>query len=150
MRIMGLDFGTKTVGVAISDPLIVTAQPVETITRKSANKLRQTLARIEELIVENCVELIVLGYPKNMNNTVGERAQACETFKEDLERRTALPVILWDERMTTVESERILMAGGVRRENRKAVIDQMAAVLILQSYMDAQNRDTEKGSDITE
>lgn len=150
MRIMGLDFGTKTVGVAISDPLTVTAQPVETITRKSANKLRQTLARIEELIVENCVELIVLGYPKNMNNTVGERAQACETFKEDLERRTALPVILWDERMTTVESERILMAGGVRRENRKAVIDQMAAVLILQSYMDAQNRDTEKGSDITE
>ncbi|CCY59769.1 putative Holliday junction resolvase [Clostridium sp. CAG:632] len=150
MRIMGLDFGTKTVGVAISDPLMVTAQPVETITRKSANKLRQTLARIEELIVENCVELIVLGYPKNMNNTVGERAQACETFKEDLERRTALPVILWDERMTTVESERILMAGGVRRENRKAVIDQMAAVLILQSYMDAQNRDTEKESDITE
>lgn len=150
MRIMGLDFGTKTVGVAISDPLMVTAQPVETITRKSANKLRQTLARIEELIVENCVELIVLGYPKNMNNTVGERAQACETFKEDLERRTALPVILWDERMTTVESERILMAGGVRRENRKAVIDQMAAVLILQSYMDAQNHDTEKESDITE
>ena len=150
MRIMGLDFGTKTAGVAISDPLMVTAQPVETITRKSANKLRQTLARIEELIVENCVELIVLGYPKNMNNTVGERAQACETFKEDLERRTALPVILWDERMTTVESERILMAGGVRRENRKAVIDQMAAVLILQSYMDAQNRDTEKESDITE
>lgn len=150
MRIMGLDFGTKTVGVAISDPLMVTAQPVETITRKSANKLRKTLARIEELIVENCVELIVLGYPKNMNNTVGERAQACETFKEDLERRTALPVILWDERMTTVESERILMAGGVRRENRKAVIDQMAAVLILQSYMDAQNRDTEKESDITE
>lgn len=150
MRIMGLDFGTKTVGVAISDPLMVTAQPVETITRKSANKLRQTLARIEELIVENCVELIVLGYPKNMNNTVGERAQACETFKEDLERRTALPVILWDERMTTVESERILMAGGVRRENRKAVIDQMAAVLILRSYMDAQNRDTEKESDITE
>ena len=150
MRIMGLDFGTKTVGVAISDPLMVTAQPVETITRKSANKLRQTLARIEELIVENCVELIVLGYPKNMNNTAGERAQACETFKEDLERRTALPVILWDERMTTVESERILMAGGVRRENRKAVIDQMAAVLILQSYMDAQNRDTEKESDITE
>lgn len=150
MRIMGLDFGTKTVGVAISDPLMVTAQPVETITRKSANKLRQTLARIEELIVENCVELIVLGYPKNMNNTVGERAQACETFKEDLERRTALPVILWDERMTTVESERILMAGGVRRENRKAVIDQMAAVLILQSYMDAQNCETEKGSDMTE
>lgn len=150
MRIIGLDFGTKTVGVAISDPLMVTAQPVETITRKSANKLRQTLARIEELIVENRVELIVLGYPKNMNNTTGERAQACEAFKEDLERRTALPVVLWDERMTTMESERILMAGGVRRENRKAVIDQMAAVLILQSYMDAQRRETEKESDMTD
>ena len=150
MRIIGLDFGTKTVGVAISDPLMVTAQPVETITRKSANKLRQTLARIEELIVENRVELIVLGYPKNMNNTTGERAQACEAFKEDLERRTALPVVLWDERMTTMESERILMAGGVRRENRKAVIDQMAAVLIRQSYMDAQRRETEKESDMTD
>ena len=144
MRIMGLDFGTKTVGVAISDPLMVTAQPIETITRKSANKLRQTLARIETLIVENQVELIVLGYPKNMNNTVGERAQACEEFKEDLERRTALPVVLWDERMTTMESERILMAGEVRRENRKAVIDQMAAVLILQSYMDAKKHETEE------
>ncbi len=144
MRIMGLDFGTKTVGVAISDPLMVTAQPIETIIRKSANKLRQTLARIETLIVENQVELIVLGYPKNMNNTVGERAQACEAFKEDLERRTALPVVLWDERMTTMESERILMAGEVRRENRKAVIDQMAAVLILQSYMDAKKHETEE------
>ena len=144
MRIMGLDFGTTTVGVAISDPLMVTAQPIETITRKSANKLRQTLARIETLIVENQVELIVLGYPKNMNNTVGERAQACEAFKEDLERRTALPVVLWDERMTTMESERILMAGEVRRENRKAVIDQMAAVLILQSYMDAKKHETEE------
>ena len=150
MRILGLDYGSKTVGVAISDPLGITAQGVETIWRKQENHLRQTLARIEELISEYQVERIVLGYPKNMNNTVGERAQACEAFKEDLERRTALPVILWDERMTTVESERILMAGGVRRENRKAVIDQMAAVLILQSYMDAQNRETEKGSDITE
>lgn len=139
MRIMGLDFGTKTVGVAVSDPLMVTAQPVETITRKSANKLRQTLARIEALITEYQAELIVLGYPKNMNNTTGERAQACEDFREALERRTGLEVVLWDERMTTMESERILMAEGVRRENRKAVIDQMAAVLILQSYMDANS-----------
>ena len=150
MRILGLDYGSKTVGVAVSDPLGVTAQRLETIWRKQENKLRRTLAQVEELVKEYEIEKIVLGYPKNMNNTVGERAQACEAFKEDLERRTALPVILWDERMTTVESERILMAGGVRRENRKAVIDQMAAVLILQSYMDAQNRETEKGSDITE
>jgi putative Holliday junction resolvase len=140
MRIIGLDYGTKTVGVAVSDGLGLTAQPVETITRKSENKLRQTLARIEELIEEYHAEQIVLGYPKNMNNTVGERAKACEDFKEALERRTGLTVILWDERLTTMESERVLQAGGVRRENRKAVIDQMAAVLILQSYMDSQNQ----------
>lgn len=138
MRILGLDYGTKTVGVAVSDGLMITAQPLETITRKSANKLRQTLARIEEIIIEYEVERIVLGYPKNMNNTVGERAAACEAFKEALERRTGLEVILWDERLTTVESERVLMAGGVRRENRKSVIDQMAAVLILQGYLDSQ------------
>lgn len=137
MRVLGLDYGTKTVGVAVSDALMITAQPVETITRKSANKLRQTLARIEAIVEEYEVEKLVLGYPKNMNNTIGERAAACEAFKEDLERRTGLPVILWDERMTTVESERVLMAGGVRRENRKAVIDQMAAVLILQGYLDS-------------
>lgn len=137
MRIMGLDYGTVTVGVAISDALGVTAQPIETISRKMENKLRQTLARIEALIAEYEVDFIVLGYPKNMNNTVGERAKACETFKEHLERRTGIPVELWDERLTTMESERILMDGGVRRENRKAVIDKMAAAIILQSYMDA-------------
>lgn len=137
MKVMGLDYGTKTVGVALSDELFITAQGVETITRKSANKLRQTLARIEQLIEENKVGLIVLGYPKNMNNTVGDRAQATESFKEDLERRTGLAVVLWDERLTTMEAERILIEGSVRRENRKEVIDQMAAAIILQSYLDA-------------
>ncbi len=137
MRILGLDYGTKTVGVAVSDGLMLTAQPVETIVRKSAGKLRQTLARIEAIIEEYQIERIVLGYPKNMNDTIGERAEACEAFKEDLERRTGLEVILRDERLTTVESQRVLMAGGVRRENRKAVVDQMAAVLILQGYLDA-------------
>lgn len=137
MRILGLDYGTKTVGVAVSDGLMLTAQPVETIVRKSAGKLRQTLARIEAIIEEYQVERIALGYPKNMNDTIGERAEACEAFKEDLERRTGLEVILRDERLTTVESQRVLMAGGVRRENRKAVVDQMAAVLILQGYLDA-------------
>ena len=140
MRILGLDYGTKTVGVAISDALMITAQPVETITRKSANKLRQTLARIESIIEEYEVERIVLGYPKNMNNTIGERAEATEEFQEALERRTGLEVVLWDERLTTTVSERVLIAGGVRRENRKAVVDQMAAVLILQSYLDWQSR----------
>ena len=140
MRILGLDYGTKTVGVAVSDALGVTAQPLETITRKSAGKLRQTLARIEALVQKYAVGKIVLGYPKNMNNTIGERAAACEELQAMLERRTGLEVILWDERMTTLESERILIAGGVRRENRKAVIDRMAAAIILQSYLDAQSR----------
>ena len=137
MRIMGLDFGSKTVGVAISDPLLITAQGIEIIRRKEENKLRQTLARIEELIVEYGVEEIVLGYPKNMNNTEGERVQATKEFKEHIERRTGLEVELWDERLTTMESERILMEAGVRRENRKMYIDKMAAAVILQSYMDA-------------
>jgi putative Holliday junction resolvase len=141
MRLIGLDYGTKTVGVALSDALGLTAQPVETITRKSSNKLRQTLARIEALINENQVEKIVLGNPKNMNNTEGDRVTETLQFKEQLERRTGLPVVLWDERLTTAESERILMASGVRRENRKSVIDQMAASIILQSYMDAHGNE---------
>ena len=121
MRIMGLDYGSVTVGVAISDALLLTAQGIEVIRRKQPDKLRQTLARIEELAKEYEVESIVLGYPKNMNNTIGDRALKTEEFMEMLKRRTGLPVILWDERMTTLASERILMESGVRRENRKAV-----------------------------
>ena len=109
MRIMGLDFGSKTVGVAVSDAMLVTAQGVETIPRKSPGKLRQTLARVEELIVEYQVEQIVLGFPKNMNNTEGERCEKTLQFKEMLERRSGLPVVLWDERLTTVAAERTLM-----------------------------------------
>ena len=137
MRILGLDYGSVTVGVAVSDTLRVTAQPLETITRKDENKLRQTCARIEQLIAEYEVESIVLGYPKNMNDSVGERAKKTEEFKAMLERRTGLPVTLWDERLTTVAAERVLMESGVRRENRKAVIDQVAAALILQGYLDS-------------
>lgn len=137
MRIMGLDFGSKTVGVAVSDLLGITAQGMETITREDENKLRKTCARIEELIREFEIETIVLGYPKNMNNTIGDRALKTEEFMEMLKRRTGLPVILWDERMTTLASERILMESGVRRENRKAVIDKVAAGLILQGYLDS-------------
>ena len=137
MRIMGLDYGTKTVGVAISDQLLITAQPIETIVRKSENKLRQTMARIEELIKEYEVEKIVLGYPKNMNNTIGDRAVASEEFKVDVERRTGLEVVLWDERLSTRESERILMDTGVRREDRKEFINKMAAAIILQNYLDS-------------
>lgn len=136
-RVLGLDYGTKTVGVAVSDELYLTAQGLETITRKDENKLRKTLARIEELVREYGVSEIVLGYPKNMDNSVGMRGKATEEFRDRLEKRCGLPVILWDERLTTMESERILMEGGIRRENRKSRIDWMAATLILQSYMDA-------------
>lgn len=138
MRIMGLDFGSKTVGVAVSDAMLVTAQGVETIPRKSPGKLRQTLARVEELIVEYQVEQIVLGFPKNVNNTEGERCEKTLQFKEMLERRSGLPVVLWDERLTTVAAERTLMESGVRREKRKSYVDKIAAVLILQGYLDAQ------------
>ncbi len=142
MRIMGLDFGSKTVGVAVSDLLGITAQGVETITREEENKLRRTCARIEELIQDYEIETIVLGYPKNMNNTAGDRAKKTEEFKDMLERRTGIPVVLWDERLTTAASERILMESGVRRENRKAVIDKVAAGLILQGYLDSLKRET--------
>ena len=145
-RVLGLDYGTKTVGVAVSDPLEITAQPLETIERKSAGKLRQTLARIEAIIEEygaagqqEKIEKIVLGYPKNMNNTEGDRCEATVSFKNDLERRTGLEVVLWDERLTTVEAERILMDSGVRRENRKTYIDKMAAAVILQNYLDSKS-----------
>lgn len=137
MRIMGLDYGSKTVGVAISDPLGLTAQGIETICRKGENKLRKTLARIEALAQEYQVEEIVLGFPKNMNNTVGDRAEKSLEFKEMLERRTALPVTMWDERLTTVEAERTLIENNVRREDRKKYVDKIAAVFILQGYLDS-------------
>lgn len=137
MRILGLDYGSVTVGVAVSDPLGITAQGLETITRPAENKLRRTLARITELAQEYQAEKIVLGFPKNMNNTVGERGEKALEFKTQLERRTGLPVLMWDERLTTVAANRSLMETGVRRENRKEVIDQIAAALILQGYLDS-------------
>ena len=137
MRILGLDFGSKTVGLAVSDELLLTAQGLEIIRRQSPNKLRQTLARIEELVSEYQVETIVLGYPKNMNNTIGERALKSLEFREMLERRTGLPVVMWDERLTTIEANRTLMESGVRRENRKEHLDQLAAIFILQGYLDS-------------
>ena len=137
MRILGLDYGTKTVGVSVSDELGLTAQAVETITRKEANKLRKTLARIDELVQQYGIEKIVLGYPKHMNNSSGIRCEETEEFKAMVERRTGLEVILWDERMSTVAAERTLIEGGVRRENRKTYVDQLAAVFILQGYLDS-------------
>ena len=131
-----MDFGSKTVGVAVSDPLLITAQGIEIIRRKDENKLRQTLARIEALIKEYEVEKIVLGLPKNMNDTIGERAELSLEFKDKLERRTGLPVVMWDERLTTVAAERAMMEAGIRRENRKDYVDKIAACLILQGYLD--------------
>ena len=144
MRIMGLDFGSRTVGVAISDSLLLTAQGAEIIRRKEENKLRQTLARIEELIVANEVEEIVLGLPKNMNDTEGVRVELTKEFKEKLERRTGLPVVLWDERLTTVAADKAMMEAGIRRENRKDYVDMIAATLILQGYLDRRNNEKKK------
>ena len=145
MRIMGLDFGSKTVGVAISDPLFLTAQGIEIVRRKSQGKLRQTLARIEELKDEYEVGKIVLGFPKNMNNTEGERCEKTLEFKGMLEKRTGLEVVLWDERLTTVEADRTMMQVGIRRENRKEYVDELAAIFILQGYLDYQSRQHTEG-----
>ncbi len=132
-----MDYGSRTVGVAISDPLRITAQAVETITRKDENKLRKTCARIEALIQEYQAEKIVLGLPKHMNNDIGDRAEKSMEFGRMLERRTGLPVVMWDERLTTVEAERTLIENKVRREDRKKYVDQIAAVFILQGYLDS-------------
>ena len=125
MRIMGLDYGSKTVGVAVSDPLGITAQGVETICRKDENKLRKTCARIEALIEEYQV------------TKIGDRAEKSMAFGEMLKRRTGLEVVMWDERLTTVEAERTLIENKVRREDRKKYIDKIAAVFILQGYLDS-------------
>lgn len=135
MRIMGLDFGSRTVGVAVSDPLLITAQGIEIIRRKEENKLRRTLARIEELILEYDVTEIVLGLPLNMNGTEGERAALTREFGEKLMRRTALPVHYHDERLTTVAAEEAMEEAGLGRENRKEHVDRVAAVLILQEFL---------------
>ena len=135
-RIIGLDFGSKTTGVAVSDPFGWTAQGVEIIRRKEENKLRKMLARIEELVKEYGASRIVLGLPKNMNNSLGDRAEKSLAFKEMLERRTGLPVVMWDERLTTVAADRTMMEAGIRREHRREYVDEIAAVFILQNYLD--------------
>ena len=137
MRILGLDYGTKTVGVAVSDPLMLTAQGLGIIRRKEENKLRQTLARIEELVEEYDISLIVLGLPKHMNNSDGVRVESTMEFKEKLERRLGLEIVMWDERLTTVAADRTMMEAGIRRENRKEYVDMLAAQFILQGYLDS-------------
>ena len=144
-RIMGLDYGSVTVGVAISDALLMTAQGVEVIRRKQENKLRQTLARLEVLITECDVEKIILGYPKHLNNTIGDRAVKSEEFAERLRQRTGLEVILWDERLTTVAANQVLSEAKLNYEEKAKVVDKLAAVMILQGYLDLlKNRKDEE------
>lgn len=140
MRIMGLDYGSKTVGVAVSDALGLTAQGLEIVRRDSENKLRKTLARLEEIVKEYEVHTIVLGFPKNMNNTLGERAEKTLEFKELLEKRTNLEVIMWDERLTTVEAKRTMENIGIKKKDMDKYVDQFAATYILQGYLDFAGR----------
>lgn len=138
MRIMGLDVGSKTVGVAISDALGWTAQGIETVKIDEANG-EFGVERITELVKEYAITEFVVGYPKNMNNTVGPRGEASENYKKLLEETFSLPVKLWDERLTTMAAERMLIDADVSRKKRKQVIDKMAAVMILQGYLDSKN-----------
>lgn len=131
-----MDFGSVTVGVAVSDELLYTAQGIEVIRRQHEGKLRRTYARIEQLAQEYDVGLVVVGYPKNMNNTVGERAAKSESFAEDIRRRTGLEVVLWDERLTTVSAHRALELGEVGLKKKMEVVDKVAAAVILQNYLD--------------
>ena len=133
---MGLDYGSRTVGVAISDELMLTAQGKEIIRRNEENKLRRTLARIEELIQEYGVEKIVLGLPLNMDGSVSERSKLCLEFKDKIERRTGIPVIMQDERLTTVEADEIMNEARIKGKERKEYVDMIAAQIILQDYLD--------------
>jgi len=141
MRILGLDYGSVTVGVAISDELLLTAQPLMTIKREQENKLRRTLAKIEEITAQYNVDRIVLGFPKNMDDTLGERCEKTLVFKQMLERRIGLPVVLWDERLTTWAADQDLEFLGVPKQDRKSVIDQVAAMYILEGYLDSIRSD---------
>lgn len=139
MRIMGLDVGSKTVGVAISDALGWTAQGIETIKIDEAN-LDFGLDRIDQLVKEHTVTEFVVGLPKNMNNSIGPRAEASELYAKMLTEKFHFPVSMWDERLTTMAAERMLIDADVSRKKRKQVIDKMAAVMILQGYLDRKNR----------
>lgn len=137
MRILGLDYGSKTVGVAVSDDLMLTAQGVEVVRREKDSAIRPTMRRIKEIIDEYQVQEIILGYPKTMDNLVGERAEKTEAFKKKLENSTKLPVILWDERYSTVAATKLLIEGNYNRQERTKMVDKIAAIYILQGYLDA-------------
>ena len=138
MRIMGLDFGSKTVGVAVSDALLITAQGIEIVRREQENKLRRTLARIEELIKEYEVEKIVLGLPRNMDGSSGERVEKTMEFKAMLERRTQLEVIMWDERLTTVSAYRTMRELNISQKKKNTFADKLAATYILEGFLNTK------------
>ena len=135
-RIMGLDVGDKTIGVALSDPMFLMAHPIETIKRKKASL---DIQRLVEIIEKEDVETIVVGLPKNMNNSIGPQSMKVMSFVDLLKKQTDKDIIYEDERMTTLQSERVLIDMDVRRENRKKYIDKIAATFILQSYLDRRN-----------
>ena len=132
-RIMGLDLGDKTIGVAISDPLLITAQGLKTIRRES---MKKDIAELKNIIMEYNITKIVMGFPKNMNNTVGPQGEKVLDFVEELKKRIDIEIILEDERLTTAIAEKALIRGDVSREKRKKVIDTVAATYILQTYLD--------------
>lgn len=138
-RLMGLDYGSKTIGVAISDELGMTAQPIETIERSGENKLRKSLARISEIVKEKNIQKIVVGLPVNMNGRRGERAARTLEFVKKLKTRVDIPIVMQDERLTTVEADEILSESGVKKEERKRYIDSIAASIILREYMENEN-----------
>lgn len=134
-RIMGLDIGDKTIGVAVSDIMGLTAQGVKTVKRVGKKK---DIEALKEIIKERQVNKIVSGLPKNMNGTLGPQGEKVIKFCELLEVETGIKIEYWDERLSTIAAERTLIQGNVRRENRKGVIDMVAAVIILQGYLDRQ------------
>ncbi|WHX48012.1 Holliday junction resolvase RuvX [Paenibacillus woosongensis] len=137
MKIMGLDYGDRRIGVAVSDMFGWTAQGVEVIERRREG---DEYGRIAELASQHEVEEIVVGLPKNMNGSVGPRGEICKAFAEELRSRIELPVHLWDERLTTVSAQRTLIEADVSRKKRKGIVDKMAAVLILQNYLDSKSK----------
>ncbi|PZE19477.1 Holliday junction resolvase RuvX [Paenibacillus xerothermodurans] len=136
-RLMGLDYGDKTIGISVSDELGWTAQGVEVIRRTTSER---DVSRIRELIQQYDVKELVVGLPKNMNNTIGPRGEICIAFAQSLQETLGMPVHLWDERLTTASAQRTLIAADVSRKKRKQVIDKMAAALILQGYMDSNSK----------
>ncbi|NMA14178.1 MAG: Holliday junction resolvase RuvX [Clostridia bacterium] len=138
MRLMGLDVGERTIGVAVSDPFGWTAQGITTIRR--AETIDNDLKQLKDLVMKYQVTQIVVGLPKNMNGTLGPAAERCQNMADILRESTGLPVILWDERLSTMAAERALLEGNISRKKRKRVIDKMAAVIILQGYLDFQQK----------